>query len=59
MIDILIIEDDPELRCLLSDFMSAEGFSVKEVENAEAGIEFLNDNLARIILLDLMLPGID
>ncbi|MBO4592060.1 MAG: response regulator transcription factor, partial [Eubacterium sp.] len=59
MVDILIIEDDPELRGLLADFMRAEDFSVEEAESAEAGIEYLNDNLTRIILLDIMLPGID
>ena len=59
MVDILIIEDDPELRGLLADFIRAEDFSVEEAESAEAGIEYLNDNQTRIILLDIMLPGID
>jgi DNA-binding response OmpR family regulator len=59
MVDILIIEDDEELRVLLSDFMEADGFSVEGVSNAEDGIEFLSNQLARVILLDLMLPGID
>jgi DNA-binding response OmpR family regulator len=59
MTDILIIEDDDELRGLLNDFMEAEGFSVQAAATAEDGIEFLESSLARIILLDLMLPGID
>ncbi len=57
--DILIIEDDDELRGLLKDFMEAEGFAVRDAATAEDGIEFLEGGLARIILLDLMLPGID
>ena len=59
MTDILIIEDDSELRELLCDFMAAEGFSVHGSATAEDGIAFLETGLARIILLDLMLPGID
>ena len=59
MMDMLIIEDDDELRGLLKDFMEAEGFAVRAAATAEDGIEFLEDGLARIILLDLMLPGID
>ncbi len=59
MTDILIIEDDNELRGLLVDFMEAEGFSVTGVPTAEEGISFLDKELSRIILLDLMLPGID
>ena len=59
MKDILIIEDDNELRSLLADFMEAEGYSVVGLDTAEKGIDFLEKELARIILLDLMLPGID
>ena len=59
MTDILIIEDDNELRGLLEDFMVAEGFTVKAFSTAEEGIGSLEDELSRLILLDLMLPGID
>ena len=47
--DILIIEDDDELRAVLTDFMEAEGFSVKGVPKAEEGIEYLETQLVRII----------
>ena len=59
MVDILIIEDDDELRGLLADFMAAEGFTVQQAGSAEDGIAFLKNDLARLVLLDLMLPGID
>ncbi len=59
MVDILIIEDDDELRGLLTDFMAAEGFSVEQAGSAEEGISFLDGDTVRIVLLDLMLPGID
>lgn len=59
MVDILIIEDDDELRGLLADFMAAEGFTVQQAGSAEDGIAFLENDLARLVLLDLMLPGID
>ncbi len=59
MTDILIIEDDDEMRGLIADFMKAEGFTVREAANAEEGIEFLEKGMTRLILLDLMLPGIN
>jgi DNA-binding response OmpR family regulator len=59
MTDVLIIEDDEELRGLLCDFLKVEGYKVTGMATAEEGIEFLDRELARIILLDLMLPGID
>ena len=59
MTDILIIEDDVELRGLLCDFLEAEGYRVTGAATAEQGIEHLEGEPVRIILLDLMLPGID
>ena len=59
MTDILIIEDDVELRGLLCDFLEAESYKVTGAATAEKGIEYLERESARIILLDLMLPGID
>ncbi len=59
MTDVLIIEDDDELRGLLCDFLEVEGYKVNGAATAEEGIEYLERESVRIILLDLMLPGID
>jgi DNA-binding response OmpR family regulator len=59
MIDVLIIEDDEELRKLVSDFMEAEGFSIQAAGSAEEGIASLEKEVPRLVLLDIMLPGID
>lgn len=59
MTDVLIIEDDEELRGLLCDFLEVEGYKVSGAASAEEGIEYLERESVRIILLDLMLPGID
>ena len=59
MSDILIIDDDDELRGLLADFMLAEGYQVCTAASAEEGIAILERESIRLLLLDLMLPGID
>ena len=59
MTDVLIIEDDDELRGLLSDFLQAEAYTCSAVATAEEGMAFLVEHSVRILLLDLMLPGID
>ena len=59
MTDVLIIEDDDELRGLLADFLEAEAYKSVAVATAEEGMAFLEEDPVRIILLDLMLPGID
>lgn len=56
---ILVVDDDPEIRRLVSEFLSREGF---EVEGASDGAE-MDAVLARrrpdLIVLDLMMPGED
>ncbi len=59
MSDVLIIEDDDELRGLVCDFLEAEGFAAAGAASAEEGMALLEKNNARIIILDLMLPGAD
>ncbi|MEK7460096.1 MAG: response regulator [Patescibacteria group bacterium] len=56
---ILVVEDDKFLRELLVRKLDGEGFDVKNAINAEAAYEILKERTPKIILLDLILPGID
>ncbi|RVP09942.1 DNA-binding response regulator [Sinorhizobium meliloti] len=56
---ILIVDDDPEIRRLVGDFLGREGF---EVELAQDGWEMdraLERATPDLVILDLMLPGED
>ena len=59
MTDILVIEDNEELGTLISDFLKREGYSVEWKMNAEEGIEALRTAAFKMLLLDVMLPGMD
>lgn len=59
MTDILIIDDTVELASLLSDFLIQEGFTTITAHTGEAGLEHLNREDIRLVLLDIMLPGMD
>jgi DNA-binding response OmpR family regulator len=59
MIDILIVEDNKELSELMHDFLQADGYSLGVADSGEKAIEMFRKEKARIILLDLMLPGMD
>jgi len=56
---ILIVEDDFEIRRLVSDFLLQEGFQVESAEDARAMDEVLQRLRPDLIVLDLMLPGED
>ncbi len=59
MTDILIVEDNVEIGGLLVDFMTAAGYSVKLCVSGEDALEFYEEHSVRLVLLDIMLPGID
>ncbi|MBQ8960249.1 MAG: response regulator transcription factor [Ruminococcus sp.] len=59
MTDILIVEDNMELSGLLSDLLRAEGFTVSAACDGEKALSLYEKYGARLILLDINLPGMD
>lgn len=57
---ILVIEDDPEIRTLLRDYLGRQGFRV-DVGGGAAALDRYRTTLGEpdLIVLDLMLPGED
>ena len=56
---IAIIEDEPTLGTLLSDYLLNEDFETEVFEDGTEALENLQNELPDLILLDLMLPGTD
>ncbi len=59
MNDILIVEDNKEISGLLADLLRAENYIVTAVDNGEKALSVFERYGARLVLLDIMLPGID
>ena len=59
MIDILIVEDNRELAELLCDFLRAENYMVSIAATGERALALYEKYGARLIVLDIMLPGPD
>src|SRR5688572_33191992 len=56
---ILVVDDDPDTRVLVSLVLEDHGYRVSAVENAPAAWDFLQTELPDLILLDVMMPGED
>jgi len=56
---ILIIEDEAALAALLTDYLTADGFSVEARTDGPSGLEAARGGGFDLVLLDLMLPGMD
>ncbi|SHI97974.1 DNA-binding response regulator, OmpR family, contains REC and winged-helix (wHTH) domain [Clostridium amylolyticum] len=59
MVDLLLVEDNLELADLICTFLKKDRFSIISVDSGEKALEFLHKDVAKIVLLDIMLPGID
>lgn len=56
---IMIVEDDREIRALLADLLTREGYAPVCVENGAAMDRALMQACPDLIVLDIMLPGED
>ena len=59
MLDIIIVEDNKEIGTLLQDFLSREGFVVSVAVSGEKAVELFEMYGAKLVILDICLPGID
>ena len=56
---VLVVEDDPANRLLLSDVLTAHGFQVVCAETGELGFALASSQAPDLILLDRRLPDAD
>lgn len=59
MLDILIVEDNKEIGSLLCDFLRKENYMVSVAETGEKALAMWEKYGAKLIVLDIMLPGMD
>ena len=59
MVDILIVEDNKELADLLCGFLRAENYIVSTADTGEKALALYERYGARLIILDILLPGMD
>jgi len=59
MLDILIVEDNKEIGGLLETFLRKNNFIVSVADSGEKAMRLFEMYGAKLVILDLMLPGID
>ena len=53
---VLLVDDDPSLRDLLSMHLEKEGFEARQAEDGIDGLVKLRDTLPKVIISDLQMP---
>ena len=59
MLDIIIVEDNKEIGTLLCDFLRKENYVVSIADTGEKALALYEKYGAKLIVLDIMLPGMD
>lgn len=58
-LDVLVIDDDANICQLLRLYLEKEGYSVECVYRGDQGVEVFNARGPRLVVLDIMLPGMN
>ena len=56
---ILLVEDEPRIAQLFSDYLTQRGYKVTAVNNGEEALMQMQLAKPRIVILDILLPGMD
>lgn len=56
---VLIVEDEPNIKKLLRAYLEKEGFSVDDVGNGSRALTMVSQNNYDLIILDIMLPELN
>ena len=54
--DILIIDDEPQMRQMLTRLLTSEGYKTESAEAAKKGLKFLEAHEVFLVLCDVKLP---
>jgi len=57
--EVLLIEDDNQSADLMRLQLEAEGLTVQRAKSAEEGLDSLKNTIPKMIILDILLPGIN
>ena len=57
---ILIVDDDPDIREVVSILLGSEGYSVLQAENGGTAVEMIYaDRTIDLVIMDIMMPGVN
>jgi DNA-binding response OmpR family regulator len=54
--EVLIVDDDPDVRTMLAFTLGGHGFSVREANDGDVALDELGDRPPDAMVLDLMMP---
>ncbi|ASJ55055.1 DNA-binding response regulator [Brevibacillus formosus] len=59
MTTIMVVDDDPHIRELVSVFLRNEGFTIVEAVDGQQALDKLESVAVQLVILDIMMPNMD
>ncbi len=54
---VLVVDDDPDVRALITDLLADEGFKTESADTADVALAKLREHPADVVLLDVSMPA--
>ncbi len=55
---VLVVDDEPEMRAVLAEYLQGKGFEVLQADGGEAALRRLPEFRPQVVLLDILMPGL-
>ncbi len=59
MAHILVIDDEADICCILTEFLTLEGHTIDTAENGKAGLRLAEQKQYDLIITDIVMPEMD
>src|SRR5947208_14763608 len=56
---VLVVDDDDLVRKVVRAVLEADDYEVLEAPNGQLGLEMIAERKHRLVILDVMMPGVD
>ena len=53
--EILVVDDDPDIRCVLDEILQSHGYVVHTARNGDEALKLIEGRLPDLIILDIMM----
>lgn len=58
-LSVLVVDDEPQIRSLLSQFLSRRGYHVRVAQDGPTALAMVEKDLPRFVILDMYMPGMN
>ena len=59
MIDVLVVDDEENIRNIVTAYLEAEGYTVHSATDGNQALAAFRRHQPAVVILDIMLPGMD